>query len=154
MEFKGLLLFLILVVCCQAKETHPPAIIEDEARVTEVSVQGESGNYQFSVTLASPDLGCDQYADWWEVVDATGALRYRRILTHSHVNEQPFTRSGGPVDVDSEVEVWIRVHMNNTGYSQNAMFGSTQSGFDAREFPEDFAEGLDQQVPLPDGCRF
>jgi len=34
----------------------------DEMRVT---VSGTPGSYSFSVTVRSPDAGCDQYADWW-----------------------------------------------------------------------------------------
>ncbi|MCB0054175.1 MAG: hypothetical protein KDE24_32035, partial [Caldilinea sp.] len=67
------------------------------ADVFGVTVRGDDGAYQFSVEIASPDTGCNQYADWWEVLDSDGNLLYRRILTHSHVDEQPFIRSGGPV---------------------------------------------------------
>ncbi len=152
MKIKGYYLIWVLVFCCQAKiETTSTPV---EARVMDVKTSGSPGSYNFRVTLTSPDEGCQQYADWWEVVDISGKLRYRRILGHSHVNEQPFTRSGSPVDVSSETEVWVRVHMNNTGYSNLAMYGSAQSGFESREFPEDFAKDLDQQAPLPDGCRF
>jgi len=70
---------------------------QESARVTKVTVSGEANNYNFSVTIASPDTGCDQYADWWEVFTEDGVLIYRRILAHSHVTEQPFTRSGGAV---------------------------------------------------------
>lgn len=156
MESKSFLLFLILGICCQAKieEGNRSLSDEDQARVTKVSLRGEAGAYQFSVTLSSPDLGCEQYADWWEVVDTSGELLYRRILAHSHVNEQPFTRSGGPVEILISKNVWVRVHMSNTGYSEKAMFGSPQNGFESQDFPEGFASDLEQQAPLPDGCRF
>jgi hypothetical protein len=52
----------------------------------------------------------------WEVVDVTGeALLYRRILGHSHVSEQPFVRSGGPVSATSDVVI-VRSHGNVGGY--------------------------------------
>ncbi|MGA9190363.1 MAG: hypothetical protein WBZ24_01400, partial [Anaerolineales bacterium] len=68
-----------------------------QARVISVDVSGEEGAFTFAVEIASPDTGCDRYADWWEVVTPNGDLLYRRILLHSHVDEQPFARSGGPV---------------------------------------------------------
>jgi len=69
------------------------------ADVLSVEVTGSPNAYQFSVKIASPDTGCEQYADWWEVLSEDGQLLYRRILLHSHVNEQPFVRSGGPVNI-------------------------------------------------------
>ena len=61
------------------------------ADVTAVSVAGEAGAYTFEVTVRSPDTGCEGYADWWEVVSPDGELLYRRVLLHSHVDEQPFS---------------------------------------------------------------
>ncbi|MFY0689264.1 MAG: hypothetical protein JXQ90_18990 [Cyclobacteriaceae bacterium] len=124
------------------------------ADVVEVVVSGEPGAYQFSVTLESPDTGCDQYADWWEVVSSDGALLYRRILTHSHVEEQPFTRSGSPVAIATDQEVWVRAHMKNRGYGGITFYGNAVDGFAKRDMPVDFATSLGQEAPLPDGCRF
>jgi len=126
----------------------------DVAQIRSVSVQGESNDYTFSVEVKSPDTGCQQYADWWEVVDMDGNLIYRRILLHSHVNEQPFTRSGGPVDISNTRRVIVRAHMNNTGYSSAVMTGSEASGFEQDSIANDFAENLENTPPLPDGCAF
>lgn len=125
-----------------------------EAAVTEVTVSGQPSAYQFSVTVNSPDTGCDQYADWWEVVSEEGELIYRRVLLHSHVDEQPFTRSGGAVVVEDDETVWVRVHMNHTGYSIQAMKGTVNQGFVATKAPDDFAERLSNKAPLPSGCAF
>lgn len=155
MKTRLICLVWTFVFCCQAKMEQDNMEMESEgAEVTDVQVSGESGHYQFSVTLSTPDRGCEQYADWWEVVSASGDLLYRRILMHSHVDAQPFTRSGGPVAITEEDKVWVRVHMNNTGYSAQVMEGTVGEGFESRAFPEDFASGLEEQVPLPDGCRF
>jgi len=132
-----------------ASETNNPV-----ANITQVTAQGTSGNYTFSVTISSPDTGCDQYADWWEVISDQGTLIYRRILAHSHVNEQPFSRSGGTVNILNDQSVWIRAHMNNGGYGGTAFYGSPSESFKAKEFPSDFANGLDEIEPLPTGCAF
>jgi hypothetical protein len=124
------------------------------ADVNAVQTSGDPGNYTFSVSILSPDSGCDLYADWWEVVDQDEELIYRRILLHSHVNEQPFTRSGGPVPIDKDRVVFIRAHMFPTGYGGTAFQGSIETGFLPVELNADFAPNLTETPPLPDGCNF
>ena len=124
------------------------------ADVTAVNVSGTEGHYTFHVTIESPDTGCDQYADWWEVISPQGELKYRRILAHSHADEQPFTRSGGLVMVAEGEEVIIRAHMNPSGYGGRAMKGSVEKGFRSTVLDRDFAGSLEKQAPLPEGCAF
>jgi hypothetical protein len=124
----------------------------DVADVLAVKVSGEAGAYEFAVTVSSLDRGCQQYADWWEVVSEDGRLLYRRVLEHSHVGEQPFTRSGASVPIQPDTIVWIRAHMNTTGYSGVALRGSVQSGFVQATPPATFAAALAKQPPLPEGC--
>jgi hypothetical protein len=129
------------------------------ADVIGVSISGEPGAYTFSVEVASPDTGCEQYADWWEVVSADGELLYRRILLHSHVDEQPFTRSGGPVPVNADAVVIVRAHMGgselaNGGYGGQVMEGAVNGGFTARQGDPGFAADLASAGPQPDGCAF
>jgi len=124
------------------------------AKITEATVSGMANNYTFNVTIESPDLGCEQYADWWEVVGMDSVLLYRRILTHSHVDEQPFTRSGGPVPIDENKEVIVRAHINNLGYGIQIFKGTVGNGFKVDSLPNDFAIGLDTLSPLPTGCAF
>lgn len=124
------------------------------ADVVEVSVTGSAGNYSFSVALRSDDLGCKQYADWWEVLSADGTLVYRRILTHSHVSEQPFTRSGGPVDVQPDEVVLVRGHMNTGGYDGGVMRGTAASGFVTVDVEDGFAADVESLNPQPSGCLF
>ena len=126
----------------------------DSVEVLRVKVTGMNKDYTFSVTLKSPDTGCDQYANWWEVISTEGDLIYRRILAHSHVNEQPFTRSGGPVPINNDQEVIIRGHMNNTGYGGNAMKGSVKKGFKPFKPARDFAKDLENTKPQPSDCSF
>jgi hypothetical protein len=124
------------------------------ADVIAVDVTGEPQAYQFSVEVRSPDTGCDQYADWWEVLREDGTLVYRRILAHSHGEEQPFVRSGGPVAIAPETVVVVRAHMHPGGYGGTAFKGSVAGGFTEAEIGADFAEGVEQSPPQPDGCAF
>lgn len=136
----------------QETPTYPPDAAK--ADVISVEVNGSPGSYTFFVGVRSPDLGCEQYADWWEVVDGSGRLVYRRILLHSHVSEQPFVRSGGPVEVEPETELVVRAHMNHSGYGGEVMSGSVASGFHPAQFKADFSAELETSPPLPDGCAF
>ncbi len=124
------------------------------ADVTAVTATGSEGDYQFNVTLKSPDTGCNQYANWWEVLDESGKLVYRRILGHSHVDEQPFTRSGGPANVKETDVLIIRAHMHPKGYGSNVLKGSVKDGFSAFKLDCTFAAGVESQAPLPQSCAF
>ncbi len=124
------------------------------ADVTAVEVSGGAGAYTFAVTIRSPDTGCDRYADWWEVTTESGELVHRRILAHSHVDEQPFTRSSSPVEVDAATTVIVRAHLSRGGYGGVAMRGSAADGFAAADLPADFAAQLETADPLPTGCAF
>jgi hypothetical protein len=122
--------------------------------VISVQVTGDPNAYQFSVEVRSPDAGCEQYADWWEVLTEDGRLVYRRILTHSHVDEQPFVRSGGPVPAKSDTVVLIRAHMHPGGYGGRVMRGTVRDGFESAHTDAEFAAGLEGEPPQPTGCAF
>jgi hypothetical protein len=134
-----------------AKEAGGTSVTAD---VIAVQASGQSGAYQFNVGIRSPDKGCAQYADWWEVVSTDGKLLYRRVLLHSHVDEQPFTRSGGPVPIQADTVVWVRAHMNTGGYGGMTFKGSVKAGFRQAVPDSGFAAGLSKQAPLPEGCDF
>ncbi|HJN73035.1 MAG TPA: hypothetical protein QGF58_03780 [Myxococcota bacterium] len=139
---------LLLITACSS----PSAPEEPLADVLEVQASGEPGAYELSVTVRSPDSGCERYADWWEVVGEDGELLYRRVLLHSHVEEQPFTRSGGPVPGSADQQLWVRAHMAPGGYGGQALFGSFGEGFTVTPTPSGFAAGLETTDPLPEGC--
>lgn len=124
------------------------------ANVLSVQVTGDPGAYQFVVKIASPDTGCEQYADWWEVVSQDDQLLYRRILLHSHVDEQPFTRSGGPVNITADQGVYVRAHMNTIGYGGAMLKGTVQAGFEPVEVETGFGSGLERIPPQPEDCAF
>lgn len=133
-----------------AMPAHAPAA----ADVLSVQISGNSGAYTFAVEIASPDENCSQYADWWEVIGEEGQLFYRRVLTHSHASEQPFSRSGGPVPVEPGTTIWVRAHMHSGGYGGAAMKGSVQTGFQRAELSANFAADLAELPPFPDDCAF
>jgi hypothetical protein len=124
------------------------------ADVLSVNVTGNPGAYTFAVEVSSPDTGCEQYADWWEVIGEDGQLIYRRILLHSHVTEQPFTRSGGPVEIDAEMVVYVRAHMNTVSYGGMVMKGTFQGGFKLEEVEAGFGSELERVQPQPQDCAF
>jgi hypothetical protein len=148
---------VFFVLACTAKNDEvknlePEMNSSQSAEVLSVEISGMEMNYSFNVEVKSPDTGCKQYADWWEVVTTDSVLVYRRILTHSHVTEQPFKRSGGPVSIAAKAVVIIRAHMNNLGYGTHILQGSVQTGFSKKEIDTGFAAGLAQQNPLPGDC--
>lgn len=145
----------------ESTEVDAPAAVSESgeadgavATVEAVEVTGSEQAYTFAVTLASPDTGCDQYADWWEVITQEGDLIYRRILVHSHVDEQPFTRSGGPVEIAADQTVIVRGHMHPSGYGDQAMTGSVVEGFTATTVAPDFVQDLALVPPLPQDCTY
>jgi len=130
------------------------AVGGSDAEVIRVSISGIPGSYSFSVTVRSPDAGCEKYADWWEVVTPEGQLIYRRVLLHSHVGEQPFTRSGGPVKIQPDETVIVRAHMNIAGYGKVGFSGAVASGLTSTELPRNFGADLEERGPLPSSCAF
>ncbi|MFZ5558057.1 MAG: hypothetical protein ACOZDY_15285 [Pseudomonadota bacterium] len=141
-------LLLAALVCAGAS---PPA--RAAADVSAVQATGAPGAYTFAVTVRSPDKGCNQYADWWEVLSADGRLLYRRVLLHSHVDEQPFSRSGGPVAIKAGDTVYVRAHMSTTGYGGAVFKGSPAGGF-ARDPAPPSLPDHSRTPPLPDVCAF
>jgi hypothetical protein len=135
------------------------------ANVTAVSLSGSPGSYTFAVSVESSDIDCSQFADFWEVITPEGELLYRRILEHSHTDENgttdegapgnTFTRTGGPVNVQAADEVLVRAHLNTTGYNGVVMRGSAQEGFEAAlDLAKDFARELQDEPPQPEACLF
>ncbi len=155
----SLALILICGGCSTTNESQvsqPQPILEQNnpAQVLKVEATGEANNYTFAVTVSSPDSGCDRYANWWEVITPDEQLLYRRVLLHSHVEEQPFTRTGGTVAIQPQQEVIVRVHMSPDGYSSRAQKGTVQDGFSEVTLPTDFATSLASAEPLPSNCAF
>lgn len=147
----SLALALLLLGCdAGGRELTRPEAETMLADVIAVSVSGTD----VAATIQSTETGCDQYADWWEVLTPDGALVYRRVLGHSHPDEQPFTRSGGPVEAESDATLLVRAHMHPGGYGGAAVQGSLGGEWTTVALAPDFAAELALSDPLPDGCAF
>ncbi|KAA3663286.1 MAG: hypothetical protein DWQ04_11100, partial [Chloroflexi bacterium] len=74
--------------------------------------------WTFSVTVAHPDSGWEDYADGWDVVLPDGTVilpdadsPFTRLLLHPHETEQPFTRSQSNIVIpEDETAVTVRAH--------------------------------------------
>ena len=91
-----------------------PSTVADKARVLKTTVTANVGNsYTFSVTVAHADSGWKHYADKFEVLAADGTVLETRILYHPHVDEQPFTRGLGNVQIPAGIaQVIVRASDN------------------------------------------
>ncbi len=69
------------------------------------------GTYTFTATVVSDDTGWDKYADAW-IIRADGEELGRRVLTHPHETEQPFTRSLSGVVVPESV-LFVQISAND-----------------------------------------
>ena len=143
---KKILLLLLLAFTLEANSP--------QANVTAVFSKKVQESYRFGVTLKSDETGCEQYADWWEILNEEGQLLYRRILVHSHPDIQPFTRWGNSVEVKENEILYIRGHMNKLGYTGDVFKGSISQGFTKIEEVPDFNESIETQTPLPKGCLY
>ena len=56
--------------------------------------------------------------------------------------------------IQPDTVVWVRAHMNNSGYGGIAFMGSLNTGFIQAVPDAQFADSLAKQAPLPDGCDF
>jgi hypothetical protein len=73
--------------------------------------------WSFDVTVQHEDTGWEHYADRWEVLSPDGQVLATRVLTHPHVNEQPFTRSqSGIVIPEGITQVRVQAHDLVHGY--------------------------------------
>ncbi len=91
-----------------------PSAQADKARVLKATASANvGGSYTFSATIAHADTGWKHYADKFEVLAPDGKVLGTRILYHPHVDEQPFTRSLGGVQIPAGIaEVIVRASDN------------------------------------------
>lgn len=71
----------------------------------------------FQVTVFHVDQGRQHYANLWEIVAPNGTVLGTRVLTHPHVNEQPFVRVLNSVKVPPSItKVTVRAHDSRHGF--------------------------------------
>ena len=93
--------------------------LADPARIIGAEAAQSGDSWHFDVTLEHGDTGWDDYADGWRVELADGTVLGTRVLHHPHVNEQPFTRSLGGVEIPGGVaEVFIEARTNIDGWGK------------------------------------
>jgi hypothetical protein len=95
----------------------PLTVTAGEVDVIDARASCQGQTCSFSATLRHGDTGWSHYADHWRVLDAEGNELGRRVLLHPHVDEQPFTRSLGNVQIPGGLnQVTIQAHDKVHGY--------------------------------------
>jgi len=91
----------------------------DEVQIVKVKAENQRSSWVFHVTLKHGDTGWDHYADAWRVVTEDGKELGTRTLYHPHVDEQPFTRSLGDVEIPTDASVvYVEAHDKVHGWSK------------------------------------
>jgi hypothetical protein len=106
---------LVLVPAVVLAMLAPVSVWAGKADVVFVEVrQQDADTWTFAVTVRHDDRDPDHSADWWRVRTVDGRELGRRVLLHSHVDEQSFIRDECiriPRDVRTVVvEAHDRVH--------------------------------------------
>ena len=106
MSVRWLAVVLLLVSCGGSAEVATTTSIAAAGGCADViaataELAGD-GTYTFTASVVSDDTGWDKYADAW-IIRAGGEEIGRRVLTHPHETEQPFTRSLNGVAVPESV---------------------------------------------------
>jgi len=88
------------------------SVYAGEAAVLDATViANANGTYGVSASIFHKDEGWSHYADKFDVLTPNGKVIGTRVLYHPHVNEQPFTRTLGSVQVPVGVtEIIVRAH--------------------------------------------
>jgi hypothetical protein len=136
-----------------------------------IEYSGQPKDYTLTVKIQSPDESCQKYADWWEILTPEGKLIDRQLLQAPHRDEQPFLDSLEKVSIEADQAVIIRAHfegeyvsgndpleddrfgqgyISKSGYTDQALQGSINEGFEVVRISENFANWLEQQEPLPE----
>lgn len=100
----------------------PVTALAGPADVLAAEARPSGGTWSFDVTVQHADSGWDHYADAWRVVGPDGTVYGTRTLLHPHVDEQPFTRSLGGVEIPAGVaEITVEAHDSVHGWGGAAV---------------------------------
>jgi len=116
---RGLVAFCVLLALLQL----PPgrtALGDQPTIVYVVAVREAAEEWTFAVTVRHADHDPDHWVDWWHVRTPEGRELGRRVLLHSHVDEQPFTR-----DARVRIPAHIRVVAVEAHDSLHGLGGAT-----------------------------
>ena len=90
-----------------------------DVKIVNAKAFKRGSGWHFNVTLRHADTGWKHYADAWRVVTKSGEVLGTRTLYHPHVEEQPFTRGLGGVNVPSGTKsVFIEAHDKVHGWAK------------------------------------
>ena len=95
---------LILLAAGCAGGSEPAAAGAGCADVVAAEIAVQGNGFEVSATVSSADTGWDKYADTWVVRTPGGEILGTRRLTHPHVDEQPFTRTLGGVQIPEGID--------------------------------------------------
>ena len=93
-----------------------------DTKVLKAQFKKIGDTWSVSVTLKHPDTGWKHYADFWQLVDENGVMVAKRVLVHPHVDEQPFTRSMGDIEIRKNQKIiFVEAGDSVHGMSRNRL---------------------------------
>ena len=146
MKMRILIIFLTAcilstLVCCDTPSSQQEITQSEKNKgnadvVFVQAIEDSEGSWTFRVSVSHPDIGWDDYVDGWDVVLPDGTVikpdssaNFTRILTHPHVDEQPFTRSQSGIMIPLEVSrVRVRAHDIVDGYGGQEIIVDLETG--------------------------
>ncbi len=101
----------------------PTLSYANDVSILGAAIYHQSQNTYFvNVKLQHQDTGWDHYADEWRLVDEKGTVVARRVLMHPHVEEQPFARGQGNIQIDDDIAtLYIEAHDTVHGWSPDRL---------------------------------
>lgn len=105
-----------LALLCLAGMAGP--VSAGQVEIVHTQFISRDGIWQVYTTLRHGDTDWEHYADAWRVVTDTGDILGTRTLLHPHVDEQPFTRSQGGIQIPNDTHiVYVEAHDKTHGWS-------------------------------------